>query len=107
LRGVAGFAAFRACLGEVAIGPWRRGTPFEFQKIEGLRAVEVACVKGGGNRGDGGDDDDNNTGVVIDLSLEWESSRGGDGGGTWAAGGALEEASPWSTLHCDVWQASG
>ena len=92
LRGVAGFAAFRACLGEVSIGPWRRETPVEFEKIEDLRAVEVACVK----KEDG---DDGEAGVVVALSLEWKS-RG-------IAGGALGEVSRWSTLHCDVWQGSG
>lgn len=93
LRGVAGLAAFRASLGELVIGPWRKDTPTTFGTIKNIRAVEVSSLK------ESLDSD------IVDLSLEWdlEQQHGGLAG---AAGGASDAASPWATLHCDVWRVT-
>lgn len=95
LKGVAGLAAFRACLGEVVIGPWKGETPFSFGKVEGLRAVEVALSEdsGEGNLG----------GAAVDLSLEWNFKSGEEGA---AKNGASHARDVAATLHCDVWKAS-
>eukprot|EP00752_Nemacystus_decipiens_P002453 g2310.t1 len=122
LRGVAGLAAYRAFLGEVAVGPWRRETPSTFGKIEGLRAEDMACCPGsasvsgpeegsGGNGGAGADGGDGSAAaapgvVVVDLSLAWDSEGGVGRGPIPASGdGVFGPGSPWATSHCDVWRA--
>lgn len=134
LRGVAGLAAYRAFLGEVAVGPWRRETPSTFGTMEGLRAEDVACrsdshssasEEGSGGAGTGSSDAAAAAVaaasgiVVVDLSLAWNSEgfagRGGPGGATDGGqaanpagrGGVFGPGSPWATSHCDVWRASG
>ncbi|CBN78701.1 Mannosyl-glycoprotein endo-beta-N-acetylglucosaminidase, family GH85 [Ectocarpus siliculosus] len=103
-RGVAGLAAYRAFLGEVAIGPWRRETPSTFGRVEGLRAKEVACFYGEGETGGGG-----GGGVTVDLSLAWESEGcvGRGRGFVKKDDGVFGAGSPWTTLHCDIWGAYG
>ncbi|CAM9279878.1 unnamed protein product [Scytosiphon promiscuus] len=110
LRGVAGFAAYRAFLGEVAIGPWRQETPCTFGKIEGLHADEVACFSDDRSGGGGGGGSGVGT-VSVDLSLAWESEgcvqkTAGRGLGS-KTGGVFGAGSPWATLHCDLWRAVG
>lgn len=119
LRGVAGLAAYRTFLGEIAIGPWRQETPSTFGNIEGLRAEEMACFfshnRSGDSSGVGADSD--GAVVLVDLSLPWESEgcvgRGKGMGNRGAAttsssskGGVFGPGSPWATLHCDLWRAS-
>ncbi|CAM9289135.1 unnamed protein product [Ectocarpus fasciculatus] len=101
-RGVAGLAAYRAFLGEVAIGPWRRETPSTFGRIEGLRAEEVTCFYSSEGETVGG-------GVAVDLSLAWESEGcvGRGRGFVKKDNGVFGVGSPWATLHCDVWEARG
>ena len=132
LRGVAGLAAYRALLGEVAVGPWRRETPSTFGNIEGLRAEDIGCHYGSvsasevGRRGNGGAGANSGDGsaadavadpgeVVVDLSLAWDSEgcvgRGelsgmGDGGAAPGSDGKFGPGSPWATSHSDVWRAS-
>lgn len=80
LRGIAGLAAFRASLGEVAIGPWRENTPYTFGRVGNLRAVEVAFWKGA--TGD----------TLVDFSLAWEVvTEGWDG------------KAETQALHWDLW----
>ncbi|CAB1116744.1 unnamed protein product [Ectocarpus sp. CCAP 1310/34] len=106
-RGVAGLAAYRAFLGEVVIGPWRRETPSTFGRIEGLRAEEVACFYGEGETGGGGGGGGGG-GIAVDLSLAWESEGCvGRGRGSAKRDGVFGAGSPWATLHCDVWGVRG
>lgn len=95
LRGVAGLAAYRACLGEVAIGPWRKEMPGMFVAVKRLRVVEVEfgtakvddeekLARFGGEGVGGRGCDDPSTGMVkvVDFSLEWEvaAAAAADGG---------------------------
>lgn len=91
-RDVPRLAAFRAFLGEIAIGPWRKGTPEAFGIIEGLRATEVAFSEGSGD--DMGADDGD---VTVDLSLEWEIETNG-------GSERYVDAATRMTRHCDLWR---
>lgn len=90
LHGIAGLAAYRVCLGELIIGPWRRDSPCTFGKIGSLRAVEVAFKADG---------------IRMDLSLEWELINEQRLGRTSHPGLSSLNCS-WRTLHCDLWRAS-
>lgn len=91
LHGIAGLAAYRVCLGELIVGPWRSNSPCTFGKIGSLRAVEVAYKR-------------NDT--RVDLSLEWEfisEQRVGRASHPSLTSGA---DCSWRTLHCDLWRAN-
>ena len=91
LRGVAGLAVFRASVGELVVGPWRKDTPCTFGKIGDLRAVEATYQR---------DESSNGIRACMDLSLEWEFSDQSEEGVSSDAGYS------WRTLHCDLWRAS-
>lgn len=53
------FVLFKACLGELAIGPWQKDGSSAFREVKCFRATEVD-ISGTGDE------------MVVDLSLEWE-----------------------------------
>lgn len=90
LHGIAGLAAYRVCLGELIVGPWRTDSLCTFGKIGSLRAVEVA-FSGDGTR--------------MDLSLEWQFVDEQRLGRASHGGRAFSDCL-WRTLHCDLWRES-